>query len=275
MLQPPSGDKIAAEVEREMEDHLYALRHVVIPPSEYHVYLHSDDFAHIEGIVHRVVEDVQICLNKLVKKLNTQSGVTKIVRGPRAPIEIPPGGWVVHIRSAANGEIKVGELGIHSRLSMPVAPSFAGAGTVRVFQTKVSGTERSTVVRDEPASASQTAQPSPLGAAATLMYRDDRGQHVFKIEKELIKIGRGGTAHWVDVTVAADSKVSREHCRIRRDRDGRHFVQDVSQWGTTVNDVRMAKYVDNRDSRRNEVELLDGASIGLAEIIIVTFRLGQ
>ena len=63
--------------------------------------------------------------------------------------------------------------------------------------------------------------PRPVAISGPrLLYRDDNGEHVHPINKDLIKIGRGGAEHWVDVMVSAGAQVSREHCRIRRDAAG-------------------------------------------------------
>ena len=71
--QPPDGDKIATEVEREMEQRLYRLRHVVLAPAEYHVYLHPDDFSHIKDVASLIELDVQQCLNAAVERMNGRS----------------------------------------------------------------------------------------------------------------------------------------------------------------------------------------------------------
>lgn len=292
--QPPTGERIASEVEREMEERLYRLRHVVLAPAEYHVYLHPDDFKHIEEIAPRIALDVQLCLNSLVERLNRRSRVSELITRKRAPIEIPPGGWAIHIKPALNDEVGPGELGIHSRLSVPGASRFgSGAGTTRIAQTIVSGTDRRTTVRNEPeapskeaaiaeptggaapaaaASASSRPQRSAPRAGARLIYTDDQGAHAFIITKELIKIGRGGSAHWVDLAVVSGPKVSREHCRIRRDASGRYFVQDVSAWGTFVNGKQVPKYIEGHGANAAERELTDGASIRLADAVTLELR---
>jgi pSer/pThr/pTyr-binding forkhead associated (FHA) protein len=72
-----------------------------------------------------------------------------------------------------------------------------------------------------------------------LRYEDEEQQHIFVMRKESIKIGRGGAGSgaWVDVQVMTSARVSREHCWIRTDANGRFFIQDVSTWGTAVNDA--------------------------------------
>jgi pSer/pThr/pTyr-binding forkhead associated (FHA) protein len=106
-----------------------------------------------------------------------------------------------------------------------------------------------------------------------LVYRDDTGDHTYAITKELTKIGRGGTEHWVDVMVTTGPQVSREHCRIRRDTSGRLFVQDVSAWGTFVNGKRLPRSADGDDSAGEE-ELSHGTTIRLADAVTleVLFR---
>ena len=318
VTHPPTGERIAAEVERELEERLYRLRHVVLAPAEYHIYLHPDDFRHIEEVAPRIALDVQLCLNSLVERLNRRSRLTRLVVGRQAPVEIPAGGWAIHIKPAANNEVAPGELGIHSRLSVPAAARFgSGAGTTRIAHTVVSGTDRRTVVhtqadvpaqsgsqpgvvahsRDREAEArphrtqpdgaasgghssspiNEAAAPSrdtrsAAGHRARLAYSDDTGAGVFAITKDLIKIGRGGSTHWVDLAIVTGPKVSREHCRIRRDAHDRYFIQDVSTWGTFVNGSRVPKYSEGTASER---ELPDGASIRLADAVTLEFRVDR
>ena len=77
--QPPDGEKIATEIEREMEQRLYRLRHVVLAPAEYHVYLHPDDFAHIKDVASLIELDVQQCLNAAVERMNGRSSLLNFV----------------------------------------------------------------------------------------------------------------------------------------------------------------------------------------------------
>ncbi len=285
--QPPTGNRIASEVERELQMQLFPLRNVVLAPSEYHVYLHPDDFEHIRHVVPRIVHDVQDCLNALVKRLNGRSTLSRLMGGGGPPIESPAGGWAIHINPALNGDVGRGELGIHSRLSVPPQPRYgSGAGTVRVVQTLVSGTDRRVVgQRDEPAGGTSEA-PAPRGAttspaAATgarsavdgprLTYSDDNGAHVFALTKDLTKIGRGGEDYWVDLTLTTGTKVSREHCHIRRDAAGAFHLRDVSTWGTRLNGQPLAKYVDG-DPAAIEYPIPEGATNQLADAVMMEFR---
>ena len=115
--------------------------------------------------------------------------------------------------------------------------------------------------------------PRPIALSGPrLLYRDDSGEHVHPITKDLTKIGRGGAEHWVDVMVSAGAQVSREHCRIRRDAVGRLFLQDVSTWGTYLNGAAVEKFVDG-DSDAAEHELSHGASIRLADAVTIELLL--
>lgn len=284
---PPTGDRIATEVEREMQLRLYRLRNVVLAPSEYHVYLHPDDFRHIELIVPRIVLDIQTCLNALVERLNETPAWSRVLGMPKSPpIEVPAGGWAIHIKPSMNGEVAQGELGIHSRLSVPVHTTYgSGAGTVKVAQTIVSGTDRRTAFSEEPAAAVPLAQQQPAAVVTAapsatgprtapdgprLIYTDDSGAHVYVITKDLTKIGRGGEAHWVDLTLVTGTKVSREHCHIRRDANGAFFLRDVGSWGTHVNGAKVPKF-DEGDAS-TEHPLGDSASIDLAGLVRIDFR---
>ena len=283
--QPPNGNRIASEVERELQLRLFPLRNVVLAPSEYHIYLHPDDFEHVRHVVPRIAHDIQDCLNALVTRLNNRSSWSRLIGVVKAPIEMPAGGWAIHINPALNGDVGRGEIGIHSRLSVPPQSRYgSGAGTVRVVQTIVSGTDRKVVgERDEPQAAAAAPPgaitgpaPSTTGARAgiggpRLMFSDDNGAHVFPITKDLIKIGRGGDDYWVDVTLVTGTKVSREHCHIRRDASGRFHLRDVSTWGTRLNGQPIAKFSESDPA--SEYELSDGASIQLADAVMLEFRL--
>ena len=73
---------------------------------------------------------------------------------------------------------------------------------------------------------------------AQLAYVDEQGPHIFVMRKDVVSIGRGGSAHWVDVQVTTGPRVSREHCRIRRADDGRFFA-GLEHVGTSVNGQRV------------------------------------
>jgi hypothetical protein len=273
---PPSGARIVEELVAEMEAKLYPIVYRTVPPQEFHIYVHPDDYREIESLVPLIVADAQRRLEERVVALNHRPRWTPL-RQERPPIEVPAGGWVIFFHPDANDQLARGQLGIVSRLSIPASPSYGGTPTVRIGRTVVSEGTRTTAVSLEPAPPANTDAPVdrldvPSKDLARLAYRDDQGEHVFVMRKSEISIGRGGSAHWVDVQIAASSRVSRRHCRIRRDHDGRFFLQDTSAWGTAVDGVRVPGTTESRGGAATfEHELPPVASIDLADALVITF----
>jgi hypothetical protein len=304
--QRPSGRTIILEIVREMEERLYPLLYRVLPPRTYHVYLHPDDYREIETIAHVLAADAQRGLTERVNARNGRPRWQGLILGKQPQIELPADGWEIAIHPDANGELARGQIGIVSRLSVAPAPTFeGGTPTTRIARTVVTGTLRRTTLRDEvPAPPAPATVASPistpiLGVAAStssahvtgtaerrgdaahgiahLAYVDEQGPHVFVMRKDVVSIGRGGSAHWVDVQVATGPRVSREHCRIRRADDGRFFLQDLSTWGTSVNGRRVPSYVQTSPSGKleetgKEHELPGDSRIQLADALLIEFQ---
>ena len=129
------------------------------------------------------------------------------------------------------------------------------------------------------ASATSIAEPRVEAArgVAHLAYVDEQGPHIFVMRKDVVSIGRGGSAHWVDVQVTTGPRVSREHCRIRRADDGRFFLQDLSTWGTSVNGQRVKPFVHTSPAGQleetgQEHALPRDARIQLADALLIEFQ---
>lgn len=319
--QPPTGRKIVLELVTEMENGLYPLLYRTLPPSVYHVYLHPDDYRHVEGIAPLIVADAERGLSARVTALNTQSKWSAMIAGRRPAIELPASGWDITIHPEANGEIAAGELGIVSRLAVPpVAQYEGGTPTTRIVRTTVRSTGRQSTASEEAAAPPPplrqvppipvdvqptVAHPVALTLVATsprssvldhtatelppregstdkatglarVAYVDDQGPHVFVMRKDQISIGRGGSAHWVDIQLVASPRISREHCRIRRDAQGRFFVQDLSTWGTSVDGERVPPYLQEAGGQMQETgqerELPREARIQLADAVVLEFQ---
>jgi hypothetical protein len=305
----PSGRTIILELVREMEERLYPLVYRVLPPRAYHVYLHPDDYREIETIAQVIAADAQRALTERVDALNRRPRWQGLLLGKQPPIEPPAGGWEISVHPDANSEIERGQIGIVSRLSVAATPTFqGGTPTTRIARTVVTGTLRRTTTREEPAvpqvppmpqtvpssiatplitapvapsAASVTSLAEPRAEAARgvaqLAYVDEQGPHIFVMRKDVVSIGRGGSAHWVDVQVSTGPRVSREHCRIRRADDGRFFVQDLSTWGTSVNGQRVTPYVQTTPAGQleetgQEHELPREARIQLADALLIEFQ---
>lgn len=285
-VKAPSGRQIWKAVRDELMLNLYPLPYSTLAPTIYHVYLHVDDFEVVEGIAPRVITQVQRALTAEIEKVNNRlerSGrrvLTRLLeRDELAPIEVPPSGWEVHIQADRNAELERGQLGIVSTLSMPPVAEYGGTPTSRIVKSVVADGRRTATTTEVPraaAPASVTAPPAhDHGERATLTYEDEQGPHVFLMRKDSLSVGRGGSSAWVDVQVAATSKVSREHFRLRRDPSGRFFIQDVSLWGTSVDDAPIPPAVKSAEGVAQpgaEQELPADARIGLADVVVVHFK---
>ena len=280
----PSGKDVLKAVREELMLNLYPLPYCTLAPTVYHVYLHADDFSVIEGVVPRIVAQVQRALTADVEKVNQrleQTGrraLDRLLQRPEfGPIEIPASGWEVYIQPDRNGELNQGQLGIVSTLSMPAPAEYGGTPTTRIVKT-VSGRGRRTTTTEVQTAGAGAVSPDSVHDSsdrASLAYEDEQGPHVFIMRKDSVSVGRGGSAAWVDVQVITSSKVSREHVRIRRDASGRFFVQDVSAWGTSVDGEPLPAAVRTADGvvqPGEERPLPSSARIGLADAVVIQFQ---
>jgi hypothetical protein len=237
----PTGLSIWNAMREELTLNLYPLPFTTLPPAIFYVYLHPDDFDRIEGIVPRLVAELQQALSDEVRKINQgrarSGGVLSrlIAREEAPPIEAPPGGWEVHVTADRNGTLEPGQLGIDSMLPLPPPLEFGGPPTTRIVKSVVSDAGRSSTTIEVPQSVALPEAPAPdLRERAMLTYDDEQGHHAFSMCKDTLSVGRGGSSVWVDVQVFSSPRVSREHFRLRRDRTGLFFIQDASSWGTSV-----------------------------------------
>ncbi len=267
----PTGLSIWNAMREELMLNLYPLPYTTLPPTVFYVYLHPADFDRIEGIVPRLVAELQQALSDEVKKINQgqeKSGglLSRLIAREDVllpPIEVPPFGWEVHINADRNGALEPGHLGLDSMLQLPAPLEFSGPATTRIVKSvltetgRISTTIDSVAPRPLPPSGSPAATSAATSAAtagtdlrerATLVYDDEQGHHTFSMRKDTLSVGRGGSSVWIDVQVITSSKVSREHFRLRRDSSsGQFFIQDVSNWGTSVNGVQIPPAVKGPD----------------------------
>jgi hypothetical protein len=301
-VKAPSGRDIWKAVREELLLTLYALPFSTLAPTVYHVYLHPEDFDAIEGISGALTEQIRQALTDEVGRVNREMGgrvktiMARLLERDRlAPVELPPGGWEVHLRRDPDGELTRGQIGIVSTLAMPAPVEYAGTPTTRIVRSVIGASGRAATVTHVPQAASSPAAdpgadgarpPAPAAAdvretesrssrdRARLTYTDDQGSHTFVMRKDTVSIGRGGSAVWVDVQVITTARVSREHVRIRLDSSGTFFVQDVSLWGTTVDGAPIPPAVKGPEGVAQpgpEHPLPARARIGLADAITMEF----
>ena len=278
----PTGLSIWNAMREELRLNLYPLPYTTLPPTIFHVYLHPADFDRVEGVVPRLVSELQQALSDEVRRINQgrekSGGVLSrlIAQAEAPPVEVPPAGWEVHVNADRNGTLHPGEIGIDSMLPLPPPLEFGGPATTRIVKSVLNDTGRSstTIEITPPAAATAQAPDIDLRERATLTYDDERGHHQFSMCKDTLSVGRGGSAVWVDVQVFTTAKVSREHCRLRRDRSGRFFIQDASSWGTSVDGVPIPAAEKGPDGVLRpgaERELVAPARIQLADALVLDF----
>lgn len=281
----PSGITIWHAMRDELLANMYQLPFTTLPPTIFHIYLHAGDYERIEGIVPRIVSELQKALTEEVKKINegrsrTGGMLSRLIEQEDAsPIEVPPTGWEVYLHADRNDELKPGDLGIESLLPLPAPLEFGGPPTTRIVRSVVTGTGRSSTTIEVPQAQPQPALPRPATEPstverATLTYEDEKGPHVFSMRKDTVSVGRGGSAVWVDVQVVTSPKVSREHFRIRRDGEA-FFIQDLSTWGTSVEGRQIPPAIPGPDNVMQpgpEQPLGSPARIELADALVIRFE---
>jgi hypothetical protein len=272
----PARDLIDAVIS-SMRNNLEPLRYSTLAPSRYVVYLHPDEFARIEGIVPVLQEQTARALAEELEKLNRRPGYRKYLdrlTAPAPPIENPGREWQIDFLPDPDGEVRFGDILIHSELVLPAAPDELGAGqrTRRITTVHVG---QKTTRRGETVNRTQTA---PSVVYARLRFEDNGGAHTFDIVRDSVTIGRGGIAYPADVRIDASVDVSREHARVRRDaQTGTFFIVDLSTLGTSVNGRRVPRGYDEVDGSKKEngveTPLAAGSRIGLADTVYLDFEI--
>jgi len=266
---------IILEIVRNMREGLEPLQYSVLPPSLFHVYLHTDDLERLRGIVPRILEEARRALDAELDALNRASLAErmKFARRAEPKVSAPDGGWQIQILENTDDDVEPGDIVIHSELGLPAKPEFgAGSMTKRIATRRMANGATSSAQSMAPLSARETA-----GAFAVIEYQDNNGPHTYLMTKDQIVVGRGGRDYWTDLKLETLPDVSREHFRLRRDPEtGKFYLKDLSRLGTTINGEPAPSSVDNADAARRdrnlEAPVPDTARIGLAGVLFLEFR---
>ena len=279
-VRRPAVDLIDA-VLANMRNYREPLKYSVVAPSRYTVYVHPDEIARLNGILPLLREQAERALSEEVAKLNRRSVVRmwldRLFPGHRPATESASGSWHVEFLADPDGELDPGGILVHSELLLPSAPELGvGQRTRRITTVRMgaagNGAPQTTthVQVDDPPT-------TKVQVKARLEYDEGAGQPAYEIVKDSVTIGRGGAAYPVSMKIAASADVSREHARVRFDPGtASYFLIDLSSLGTTVNGVRVPRGYDDAGGGKREngveVPLPDGARIGLADVVFLTFR---
>jgi pSer/pThr/pTyr-binding forkhead associated (FHA) protein len=269
-----SGDLIDAVVEN-MRQNLEELKYATLAPSRYTVYLSPAEFARLEGIIPRLQAEAVRALDEELARNNRPSWMRRrsswLPGRRRPPLENAGPKWHVELLCDTEGELaEEGDFVVHSDLVLAPDPELGVGERTRRITTVRTGGRTSTREQIDDA-------VEPGRVHAQLTYEDNQGRHRYDIVRDQTTIGRGGLTYPVDIRVSTSEDVSREHARIRRDRQtGRFYLIDLSTLGTTLNGRHVPRGVeeDNGTKRENgaETALPDRARIGLADTVFVDFE---
>ncbi len=288
--RPATAREIIQLIVRNMREGLEPLHYSTLPPSVYHVYLHSDDLERLRPILRRIAEEARQALDEEVQRLNQASLAERLKLARRAEPKISPpeGGWQIELFENTDDGVEPGDIEVRSELALPAKTEYgAGSATKRIATRRMGGAE-STQKTVEPSAPAVVSPGSPSAAAgagsasaspacATIEYEDNGGRKSYRMTKEQIVVGRGGSGYWTDLKLDTLPDVSREHFRLRRDAaTGQFFLKDLSRLGTTINGEKAPssiEFIEGEKRDRNlEVPVPAGAKIGLAGVLTLEFK---
>ena len=264
-----TGDEIIAELIRNAEAGAFKIRYTVLLPSVFHVYLHEKDWETVRPVADFVRREAERALDEHVATLNKKKReapalVKKLGLGGTAKPTFKPlqQRWEITFQKDSEERLGEGEIEIYSDFGAE--------------QTELGVGEKTTFITRKPAGIAATSD-SGTQALASFQYSDQSGGKTFLMTREEIVIGRGGKAVWVDLKLEGPADISREHCRIRRDKNGRFWIRDLSQFGTAVNGTKLEGSIERNGSgdkmdRGIESELRSPSRITLADVMTLNFE---
>jgi hypothetical protein len=287
--RPQLAREIILAIGDNMREGLEPLLTRTLAPSLYQVYLHADDYDRLRGVFREIELEAKSFLDRELQALDRRAQPTsERIRGRlprRLQTSIPTSGngaamrhvaaggeWHIRFQEDPNERLEPGEIEVVSELAVGEEAGYgSGRKTHRIAVSTTRKLPRSSSrrsVEEEPAVASGaggTPAAAPQSPPAWLEYEDTTGRQRFAIDKDEVVIGRGAVDVWVDLRLDTLPDVSRRHLKIRREpADGKWWLEDLSQFGTSV-DGRLV-------GRTGAVELRDGSRIGLADVLSMVFR---
>src|SRR5258708_29670827 len=185
-----------------MREGLEPLHYTTLPPSIFHIYLHTDDMERLRGILPRIIDEARRALDAEVESLNRASLVEKLKLSRRndPKIAAPEGGWQIRILENTDEDGTPGDIEIRSELALPAKEEFgSGSMTKRIATRRLGGVESTKQSYDPPPPA---APATPVaGAFALIEYEDNGGRKTFAVMKDEIVAGRGGPDYLADPQV--------------------------------------------------------------------------
>jgi len=256
-----TGQIIIDQLIRNMELGKFEMGYSTLLPCIFSLYLHPDDYTRLAGVIDLIKEDARRALAARVEQLNARPLGLGVIRSnkDRKPHKTACKDWSFEFFPDSEGVVPLGDVEIHSELNEIPQPGYHGAKTTLIEREPSVGTTTGRVGGARP----ETRQTS--GVFAEIRYEDDSGPQLFLMTQEEISIGRGGDDVPVNVALYTNDEISREHLRVRRDRDrGVFLIVDKSMNGTWLNGKRLTRGV--------EEALPPRAEIGVAEVLTLHFE---
>lgn len=290
--RPQIAREIILAIGDNMREGLEPLLTRTLAPSLYQVYLHPDDYDRLRVVFREIEAEAKAFLDRELQALDQQARpararlLEKLPQRVRTsvpqPVEGAPmrhvaagGEWHIRFQEDPNDQLRPGEIEVVSELAVGDEAGYgSGRKTHRIAVSTTRKLQHSSSRRtvEELAAlgaadggTSDVAPTVPIEPQAWLEYEEPTGRQRFALTKDEVVIGRGAVDVWVDLRLDALPDVSRRHLKIRRGaQDGRWWLEDLSQFGTSIDGQPVG--------RGGPVELRDGARIGLADVMSMVFR---
>lgn len=265
------GDEIISEILRNADAGQFRMRRSVVIPGVFQVYLNQADYDLIRPVLPALRDEARAALREQMDELNRKAKPGKLVKmlgfesaEAAAEYRILDKDFIIEFFPDVEGTLAPGDLEVRSDLASAPPPEFDGAMTRHVTRRQDAAPAQDPEATVSLTNGNSPTSPGDAQVYGRLRYTEANIEKEYRVLKNEIAVGRGGKAVWVDLRLETAADVSREHCRIRRDSTGRHYIIDVSQFGTAVNGRAL---VPNK-----ETELPSKASINLANVITLEWE---
>jgi len=258
-----TGQVIIDQLIRNMELGKFEMGYSTLVPCIFSLYLHPDDYTRLAGVIELIKEDARRALAARVEQLNARPLGFAALRAnrDRKPYKTACKDWSFEFFPDSEGVVPLGDVEIHSELNEIPQPGYHGAKTTLIEREPSVGT---TTTGRAGGPRPETRQTN-TGVVAEIRYEDDSGPQLFLMTQDEISIGRGGDDVQVNVALYTNDEISREHLRVRHDRDrGVFMIVDKSMNGTWLNGKRLTRGVEEALPQR--------ADIGIAEVLTLHFE---
>ena len=226
-----ANELIKAFVE-DAEKHAMRIGTRIIVPTVYRCYLDEEDYKDISDIYPQIREETRKALDNMLFRVNKIIQLKQLIYRLMIPrwiaifsqraeelrnlpqLEKPIQGWQI-VNPTVSPEVKRPK--IKTAVEMTFSQPQEGGDTVRYTTERKGGkilsssTDIYTNKRPIPAS---SIKPNE-NVYATIVYQSADGEQSYSITSEEVRIGR---AHDVDLELSADTRISRQHCVLRRDK---------------------------------------------------------